>query len=250
MKMGTPKFYDTGNQSDDRGIPVPASHVRRGFPYTSHPLSLHATTKMGNFWKKGERRRNDSDQPSPSVKETTSVTSRAAGPITLEPHTHRPLDQGQLHSPTLTAPASRPVNVSSVAKPKEISDPDETKTLEVAEQSQVPLNMETDVPASSVSATEPRMESGKRPKTLVAVPGGDGSRTGHSTRTGEDGGSVTDKTGHFTRTKRKHKTVTHKRQHGELRLVRSISVSIPSSSRHNNLFDLRIFTYVHVHVYA
>ena len=56
------------------------------------------------------------------------------------------------------------------------------------------------------------------------VEGGNGSgsdsgtgRTGHSTRTGEDGSSGTGKTGHSTRTKRKHKTVTHKRQHGELR---------------------------------
>ena len=77
--------------------------------------------------------------------------------------------------------------------------------------------METDVPVSPVSAIEPRMESGQRTKTSVAVPCGDGSRIGHSTRTGEDGGSGTGKTGHSTRTKRKHKTVTHKRQHGELR---------------------------------
>ena len=46
--------------------------------------------------------------------------------------------------------------------------------------------------------------------------------TGHSTRTGEDGGSATGKTGHSTRTKRKHKRATRKRQHGELRLVASL----------------------------
>jgi hypothetical protein len=111
-----------------------------------------------------------------------------------------------------------------VAEPKEISDqPDETKTLEGAEQSQVPhMEPETDVPGP-VSATAPRMESGQQPKTSVAVPGEDGSRTGHSTRTGEDGSSGgTGKTGHSTRTKRKHKTVTRKRQHGELRLIVSL----------------------------
>ena len=42
---------------------------------------------------------------------------------------------------------------------------------------------------------------------------------GHSTRTGEDGGSGTGKIGHSTRTKRKHKTARRKRQHGELRFV-------------------------------
>ena len=71
--------------------------------------------------------------------------------------------------------------------------------------------METDVPASPVSATEPRMELGQRPRTSpVAVPDGDGSRTEHSTSTGEDGGSGTGKTDHSTRTKRKHKTVARK----------------------------------------
>ena len=174
---------------------------------------------MGNFLKKSE---NDSDQPlPPSVEEATSVTPRTAGSITLEPHTHRHLERDELHSPQPTTITLRPVNVSSVAEPKEISDQDETKTLEVSEQSQMPLHMETpDVPASPVSATEPRMESGQRPKTSrVAVPDGDGSRTEHSIRTGEDidGGSGTGKTGHSTRTKRKHKTVARKRQHGELR---------------------------------
>ena len=83
--------------------------------------------------------------------------------------------------------------------------------------------METDVlPASPVSATESRMESGQRPKASVAVPDGDSSRTEHSTKTGKDHGSGTGKTGHSTRTKRKHKTVTRKRQHGELRLVVSL----------------------------
>ena len=146
--------------------------------------------------KKSERRRNEdkpSNQPSPSggPGEAVSLTPRAAGPITLEPHTHRPLDQGRLHSPPPTATTS--VSVSNVAKPKGISDQDETKTLEVAEQSQVPLHAETDVPASPVSTTTPGMEPGQRPKTSVAVPGEDGSRTGHSTRIGEDGSSGTGK---------------------------------------------------------
>jgi hypothetical protein len=95
-----------------------------------------------------------------------------------------------------------------------------TRTLEVAEQTQV-LHVETDIihVSDPVSATAHGMESGQRPKTLVGVPGEDGSRIGHSTRTGEDGSSGTGKTGHSTRTKRKHKTVTRKRQHGEWRLV-------------------------------
>ena len=42
-----------------------------------------------------------------------------------------------------------------------------------------------------VSTTAPGVEPGQRPKMSVAVPGGDGSRIGHSTRTGEDGGSRT-----------------------------------------------------------
>ena len=175
---------------------------------------------MGNrlpFLKKSERRRNDSDQPSPSVEEARSTTPRAAGPITLEPHTH--LEQGQLHSPPSTTTTSRPVNVSSVAEPKGISDQDETKTLKVAEQSQVPLHMKTDVPANPVPATTPGMESGQRPKTSVAVSCEDCSRTGHSTRTGKYGGSGTGKIGHSTRTKRKRKTATRKRQHGELRFI-------------------------------
>ena len=176
---------------------------------------------MGNhlpFLKTSERRRNDSDhgQPSPSVEEAASVTPRAAGPISLEPHTHSPLEQGQLHvhvhvhSPPPTVTTSRPANAASVTEPNEISDQVETKTLDVSEQSQVLLHVhvETDVP---VSATTPRMESGQRPETSVAVISEGGGRTGHSTRTGEDGSSGTGKTGHFTRTKRKHKTVAHKR---------------------------------------
>ena len=185
---------------------------------------------MGNrlpFLKTSERRKNDSDhgQPSLSLEEAASVTPHAAGPISLDPHTHRPLEQGQLHvhvhvhSPPPTVTTSRPANAASVTEPKEISDEDETKTLDVSEQSQVPLHMETDVPAIPVSATEPRMEPGQRPITLVAVPGGDGSRTRHSTRTSEDGSSGTGKTGHSTRTKRKHKTATRKRQHGELSFI-------------------------------
>ena len=67
-----------------------------------------------------------------------------------------------------------------------------------------------------VSTTEPR---GQRPKASVAMPGEDCSRTGHSTRIGEDGGSGTGKIGHSTRTKRKHKTAIRKQQHGELRLA-------------------------------
>jgi hypothetical protein len=92
-----------------------------------------------------------------------------------------------------------------------------TRTLEAAEQSQV-LHVETDVPGP-VSATAHGSREGQRPKTLETVSSEDGSRTGHSTSTGEDGSSGTGKTGHSTRTKRKHKTVTRKRQHGELRLV-------------------------------
>ena len=149
---------------------------------------------MGNYCL---RRRND-DEASDEVplldlvedQDAASLTPRGAGAITLEPHTHRPLEQGQLHSPTQINTTSRPVNVSSsAAEPKEISDEDETERLEVAEQSQVPLHMETDVPVSPVSATEPRMEPGQRPKTSVAVSGDDGSRRGYSTKTGGDGGS-------------------------------------------------------------
>ena len=180
---------------------------------------------MGNylpFLKKSDRRRNEdkpSDQPPLSVEEAHSVTPRAAGPITLEQHTHRPLEQGQLHSsPLITMTASR----SSAAESKAISDLDEIKTpLEVTEQpqTQVPLRVEIDVPARGTgpiyvpAATAPGMKPGQRP---VAVPGArkDGNRTGHSTRTR---GSGNGKTGHSTRTKRKHKTATRKRQHGELR---------------------------------
>ena len=112
---------------------------------------------------------------------------------------HSPLHQGQLHSPPLTATTSRHVDVASATEPKEISYKDETKTLEVVELSQVPLE-EADVP--SVSATAPIME-GQHINTSVAVPSKDG----------------TGRRRHSTRTKRKRKTATHKRQHGELRLV-------------------------------
>ena len=188
---------------------------------------------MGNhlpFLKTSERRRNDSDhgQPSLSVEEAASVTPRAAGTISLEPHTHRPLEQGQLHvhvhSPPPTVTTSRPANAASVTEPKEISDQVETKTLDVSEQSQVPLHVhvETDVP---VPATTPGIESRQRPETSVAVTSEGGSETRHSTRTGEDGSSGTGKTGYSTRTKRKHKTATRKRQHGELRLMVSLFCS-------------------------
>ena len=196
---------------------------------------------MGNslsFWKSdGRANEEPSDKPS-SVEEAASVIPPAAGPITLK-HTLRPLDQGQLHSPTATT--SRPVNVSSVAEPKEISDQDERKTSEATEQSQV-LHVEADVSALLIEG---------QPQTTSVAVGEDGSsgtcksghstrtgssgtgRTGHSTRTGEDGSSVTSKrghstrtgssgtskTGHSTRTKRKHKTTTRKRQHGELTSV-------------------------------
>jgi hypothetical protein len=185
---------------------------------------------MGNslpFWKGAADEDEPSDKSSSSAEEAASVTphTAAAGPITLEPLTPtRPLDKDQLSVHSL--PTATPVNVSSVAEPKDVSDqPDETKMLEAAEQSQV-LHVETDVPLGPVSATAPGIREGQRPTTLVAVPGEDGSRTGHSTRTGEDGSSGTGKTGHSTRTKRKHKTVTRKRQHGELRLVASVFLSV------------------------
>ena len=165
---------------------------------------------MGNFFE------TSSDQPSPSVEEAASVTPHAAGLISLEPHTHRPLEQGQLHSPPPTVTTSRPANAASVTEPKEISDQEETKMLDVSEQSQVPLHVhvETDVP---VSATTPGIESRQRPETSVAaVTSEGGSEIRHSTRTSEDGSNGTGKTGHSTRTKKKHKTATRKRQHGEL----------------------------------
>jgi hypothetical protein len=176
---------------------------------------------MGNRLPFFKRRRNEDEPSDQPVEKEASVSPRiaAAGPIAREPHTHRLLDQDQVHvhSPP-AATTSRPVNVSSAAEPKEIPDqPDETKTLEGAEQSQV-LHVETDVPGP-VSATAHGSREGQRPKTLETVSSEDGSRTGHSTSTGEDGSSGTGKTGHSTRTKRKHKTVTRKRQHGELRLV-------------------------------
>ena len=192
---------------------------------------------MGNhlpFLKTSERRRNDSDhgQPSLSVEEAASVTPHVAGPISLEPHTHRPLEQGQLHvhvhvhvhSPPPTVTTSRPANAASVTEPKEISDQVETKTLDVSEQSQVPLHVhvETDVP---VSATKPGIEPRQRPETSVAVTSEGGSQTRHSTRTSEDGSSGTGKTGHSTRTKRKHKIATRKRQYGELKLMMSLFYS-------------------------
>ena len=160
---------------------------------------------MGNhlpFLKKTDRRANERkplDKPS-SVEEAASVTPSTAGPTTLEPHTHRPLDQGQLHSPQLTAITSRPVDVASATEPKEISYQDEAKTLEVVEQSQVPL-VEVDVP--SVSATAPIMKGQHINTSSVAVQSEDG----------------TGKTGHSTRTKRKRKTATHKRQHGECVII-------------------------------
>ena len=184
---------------------------------------------MGNHLPFLKTSENDSDhgQPSLSVEEARSVTPRAAGPISLEPHTHRPLEQGQLHvqvhvhSPP---PTSRPANAASVTEPKEVSDKDETKTLDVSEQCQVPLHVhvETDVP---VSTTTPGIESRQRPETSVAVTSEGGSETRHSTRTSEDGSSGTGKTGRSTRTKMKHKTATRKRQHGELRLMVSLFCS-------------------------
>ena len=159
-------------------------------------------TKMGNhlpFLKKTDRRANERkplDKPS-SVQEAASVTPSNAGPTTLEPHTHRPLDQGRLCSPPPTAANSRPVDVASGTEPREISYQDETKTLEAVEQSLV-LQVEVGVP--SVSATAPIMESQHINTSSVAVPSEDG----------------TGRTKHSTRTKRKHRTATHKRQHGEL----------------------------------
>jgi hypothetical protein len=180
---------------------------------------------MGNRLPFLKRRRNEDEPSDQPVEKEASVSPRiaAAGPITREPHTHRPLDQGQLHVHSLPTATPATVNVSSVAEPKEVSDqPDETRTLEGAEQSQVAvLHMETDVPVPDPGTATNAL--GCCPSISGAVPGEDGSRRGHSPRTGEDGSSGgTGKTGHSTRTKRKHKTVTRKRQHGELRLVASL----------------------------
>ena len=140
------------------------------------------------------------DKPS-SVEEVASVTPSTAGSTTLEPYTHRSLDQGQLHSPQLTATTSRPVDVASATDPKEISYQNETKTLEAVEQSQV-LQVEADVHVPSISATASIMEGQHINTSSEAVPSEDG----------------TGRTKHSTRTKRKRKTEIHKRQHGELRL--------------------------------
>ena len=134
-----------------------------------------------------------------------------------------PLEQGQLHvhvhSPPPTVTTSKPANAAT--EPNEVSDQVETKTLDVYEQSQVPLHVhvETDV---LVSATKPGIELRQRPETSVAVTSEGGSETRHSTRASEDGSSGAGKIGHSTRTKRKHKTATRRQQHGELRLVVSL----------------------------
>ena len=174
------------------------------------PTFCYNFTNMGNhlpFLKKTDRRANErepSDKPS-SVEEAASVTPSTAGPVTLEPHTHRPLGgQGQLHSPPLTATTSRPIDVSSATEPKEISYKDETKTLEAVEQSEAQV-LQVEVGVPPVSATAPIMEGQHINTSSVAVPSEDG----------------TGRTKHSTRTKRKRKAATHKRQHGELRLVRA-----------------------------
>ena len=161
---------------------------------------------MGNhlpFLKRTDKRANEkepSDKPS-SVEEAASETPSITGPVTLEPYTHKPLDQGQVHSPQLTATTSRSVDVASATEPKEISYKDETKTLEAVEQSQV-LQVEADVHVPSISATASIMEGRHINTSSVAVPSEDG----------------TGRTKHSTRTKRKRKTASHRRRHGELRL--------------------------------
>ena len=192
---------ELGNPHDFR----PTRDVRLGFPVIVPPTFCFNFANMGNhlpFLKKTDRRANEkepSDKPS-SVEEVISVTPSMAAPTTLEPHMHRPLHQGQLHSPPLTATTSKPVDVASATEPNEISYKDETKTLEAVEQSQV-LQVEADVHVPSISATASIMEGQHIYTTSVAVPSEDG----------------TGRTKHSTRTKRKHKTATHKRQHGELR---------------------------------
>ena len=146
------------------------------------------------------------------------MTPCATEPTTLKPHSHRPLDQGRLHSPTATS--SNPVNVSSTAEPKEISDGDETKTLRVAEQSQV-LQVE-----GNASATVPFEEGQPEISPMSATEAVGEERSGKtelSTGTGKDGSRCAGKTGDSSRTKRKRKTATRKRQHGESRWVCSSS---------------------------
>ena len=177
----------------------PANHVMFERDYPNRPS--HFLIKMGNYLpeclKKSKRRRSDDEDSEELplldlVEDAASLTPRPTGPFTLEPHTHRPLAQGQLHLPTQTNTTSRSVNASSLAaEPKEISDQDKTM-LVVAGLYQVPLHMEMDVSARGpvyVSATAPGMEPGQRPKPSVAVSGEDGSRRGHSTRTGGGGSS-------------------------------------------------------------
>ena len=161
---------------------------------------------MGNslpFFKTSDRKTSEeaSDKPS-SVEAVPSVTQRAAaGPIK---DTHRRFDQGQ-HSQQ-TATTSRPTNVT-VACVTEPKDQGETKTLESAEQSQVPLCVEAANVSTAVSVEG-------QPQTSLT-----------SAAVGEGRGSGTSKTGHSTRTKRKRKTATHKRQHGEW-----TSVNFPTCS--------------------
>ena len=153
---------------------------------------------MGNslpFLKKSDGRVKEkpTDQPS-LVEPATTVTPRAAAEPIKD--THRHLDQDQ-HSHTATT--SRPTNitVASVTEPK---DQGESKTLESAEQSQVPLCVGANV------STVPVEEQPQASLTSSAA-------------VGEGRGSGAKKTGHSTRTKKKRKTATHKQQHGELTFI-------------------------------
>ena len=146
--------------------------------FPDHPCGLIALLKweMGNslpFLKKSDRRVEEkpSDQPS-SVEPAITVTPCAAAEPIKD--THRHLDRGQ-HSHTATTSRSTNITVASVTEPK---DQGETKALESAEQSRVPLCVEANAstvpvegqPQSSLTSSaavgEGRGSGAKKNRTL------------------------------------------------------------------------------------
>ena len=125
----------------------------------------------------------DTDDVLPQLEETTSVI--APPPLTS----------------TCTPSGSR----AAISSETEQRIEEKGKTIEQPQQS---LTAKTDVSIAGRSTEDGSSDAST-------------GKTGHSTKTGEDGSSGTGKTGHSTRTKRKHRITSHERQHGELMVIHS-----------------------------
>lgn len=146
---------------------------------------------MGNsvkFWRK--RSRNANEEP---LDTSLSGDLRAD---TMRPSCSQP---GAAHiADTPSLELLKTTSHADVGEPKDISDKDEAKTLETAEQSQL-LCVESDVSVAERTKEQPSLIH-RLTKESVAEP--------------EDSGT-TGKTGHSSKTKKKRKTAKYKQKHGE-----------------------------------